>query len=262
MFTLLKLLKPLLLPFGWLMVGIAVTVVLIARGRRRAALVTVAIVFGAAYVLALEPVAYGFLATLERPYVASAAASMEEQADVIVVLAGGAFTAGYERPAELVGASFRRLWRAIELQRAHGGALPILYAGGSGDPFATVSHEAELAQTIARAAGVPAEYFWIETTSRNTYENGVEVRAVLASQFAGRPEPRILLVTSAWHLPRAIGVFRKLNMEVHPAPADFATHGFSIDPLSFLPTVDNFAQTSTALHEWIGIMGYRIRGWL
>ena len=90
----------------------------------------------------------------------------------------------------------------------------------------------------------------------NTLEN-----AILSKDLA-RPQPgeRWLLVTSAYHMPRAIGIFRKAGFDVEPYPVDWRTSG-SGDALRPFPTVgDGLRRTDTAVREWVGLLVYWLMG--
>lgn len=261
MFTALKLLKPFLLPPTLLAIAFAIGIVLVWRGRRRAGLRVLMLACAAYVLLALPPVASFLAWTLERQYVGPIALEAHRDADAIVVLAGGADEAGgYRGVSELGGSSWRRLWRGIAVYRALDGAVPILYSGGSGDPFHPVSREAELARSYAIAAGVPDTAVRVESVSRTTYENGIAVAQLLRSEVPSGARAKVLLVTSAWHMPRAVAVFRKLEMTVIPTPADFSGGTVRVTPLDLFPSADAFASSVGSIHEWVGIAGYRVLG--
>ncbi len=96
----------------------------------------------------------------------------------------------------------------------------------------------------------------LEDRSRNTAENAIFAKKMAAPQ---RGE-RWLLVTSAYHLPRAIGAFRKAGFPVEPYPVDWRTRG-SEDLLRPFPTVgDGLRRTDTAVREWVGLAVYWLSG--
>lgn len=116
--------------------------------------------------------------------------------------------------------------------------------------------------------GVPAEAVWIEPDSRNTYENGVLSKAILDEKGINK----IVLVTSAYHMPRSVAIFEKLGFTVLPAPTDYQTTELdrsyfqAPDLLTFtlylLPDSDNLWLTSRVLKEYLGVVIYWLRGWL
>jgi uncharacterized SAM-binding protein YcdF (DUF218 family) len=260
-FTFLKLLKPFLLPPTLIVAAFAIGLVLVWRNRKRSGLRVLLGTLIVYVLLSLDPVANGLAWTLERRYAAPTSFDAHRDAAAIVILAGGATEADGDRlVGELSGSSWRRLWGGITAYRALGGAVPIVYSGGSGDPFNVISHEAELARSYAIAAGVPADAFTTETASRTTYENGTAVARFLREQKPDAAHPKILLVTSAWHMPRATAVFERLGVEVVSAPVDFLGRTARLTPLNLFPSVDAFSASTLSIHEWIGIAGYRFVG--
>lgn len=267
MFTILKLIKSLLLPPTAIFIGLlAVFYLLVVKKWKWARRILVVVLVGY-YLLSTGPVAYLLVRSLEKTVsrIVSAEAAPEDagksEPEAIVILAGGAGKKGRNRPRhELQGPSWRRLWHGIELYREYGGAVPILYSGGSGDPFDQASIEAELAREYALSIGVPASDFWTETTSRNTYENVRETKWILDQRFPGQSTHRVILITSSTHMLRSVLVMLKAGLDPIPAPADFPILALPLDPLSFLPSVQALMVSSSCLHEWIGIIAYRLMG--
>jgi uncharacterized SAM-binding protein YcdF (DUF218 family) len=106
-----------------------------------------------------------------------------------------------------------------------------------------------------------------DPTSLNTYENAVNVKQILTQRGINR----VLLVTSAAHMPRSLQIFQKQGVDAIPAPTDFlVTQQELQEPqstpqgriLSGLPEAENLQRFTRALKEYIGILIYRLRGWL
>ena len=261
MFTFLKLLKPFLLPPTLLAAAFAIGCLLVWRSRKRLGLGFLMSALAAYTLLSLDPVANGLAWTLERNYRTPISFDDHRDAAAIVILAGGATEPNaHHAMGELSGASWRRLWRGVSAYRSLDGAVPIIYSGGSGDPFNKVSHEAELAKSYAELAGVASTAFTAETASRTTHENGAAVVRILRERRPGDMPLKILLVTSAWHMRRAVAVFRGLDVDVVPVAADVASRSFRFTPLSVLPSADAFSSSVTSIHEWVGLLGYRLLG--
>ena len=132
----------------------------------------------------------------------------------------------------------------------------ILFSGGSGALIFGEGSEAEFAVRVFESFGVPRGRVILEDRSRNTLEN-----AILSKDLA-RPQPgeRWLLVTSAYHMARAIGIFRKAGFDVEPYPVDWRTGG-NDDALRPFPTVgDGLRRTDTAVREWVGLLAYWFMG--
>jgi uncharacterized SAM-binding protein YcdF (DUF218 family) len=106
---------------------------------------------------------------------------------------------------------------------------------------------------------IPSAAIRIETGSINTHENAIRSCQILAPLGIRQ----ILLVTSAMHMPRAAAAFRKAGFQVTVAPADFRSGWGEPDYLSrWLPRAQYLVDTEDALHEWMGIGIYRLRGWM
>ena len=189
-------------------------------------------------------------------------------ADVIVVLGGGTEPAAKPRPSVEVNGAGDRVLYAASLYKS-GKAGRILLSGGN----ISWLHEksttpAEDMASILTSIGVPEEALWLESESQNTYENALFSKAILAENEIDR----ILLVTSALHMPRAVALFEKQGLEVIPVPVDFtiteeASPLNSSDALlskivDVIPQVSNLSQTTNAMKEYIGFFIYKLQGWL
>jgi len=148
-----------------------------------------------------------------------------------------------------------RIVAAAELARKYPGAR-ILFTGGSASLISNEAKEADFAAEIFEALGIDKTRLILERRSRNTYENA----AFSSALAAPKPGERWLLVTSAYHMPRAVGLFRKVGFAVEPYPVDWRVGG-AADIFSFaLAAGDGFAQTDTAIREWMGLLAYRLAG--
>ncbi len=141
--------------------------------------------------------------------------------DGIVILGGSedARVAG-ARGAHALNESAERITEAAALARRYPTAK-VLFTGGSVEFLSAPAVEADVAGMVLRDLGVASDRLILERKARNTAEN-----AVLARQIADpQPGERWLLVTSAWHMPRAMGLFRKAGFEVEAWPSDYRTAG-------------------------------------
>jgi len=178
------------------------------------------------------------------------------QAQAIVVLGGGLInTSGPPGSVEL-GSEADRLWLAVELYRA--GKSPLILISG-GNVFDT-KHlpESALAARVLIEWGIPQVAILTEEQSRDTHQNAVYTQRILAQKGI----TRILLVTSAFHMPRAASTFRRTGLTVIPIPADYFT-GPSDQPLllSILPTSSALNDSGLAIKEYLGLLVYHLRGW-
>jgi uncharacterized SAM-binding protein YcdF (DUF218 family) len=131
----------------------------------------------------------------------------------------------------------------------------IIYSGGSGGLFGRGDPGAHYVRQIVETFGVPPERVQLEDRSRNTYENAEFTKALVKP----KPGERWLLVTSAWHMARAVGCFRRIGFPVEAYPVDWHTRRqlhfgvlrqFGAGLLHF----DN------AAHEWFGLFAYWVTG--
>ncbi len=172
-------------------------------------------------------------------------------AKAIVVLGGGRLFAapeyqGRDQPSSEVWA---RLRHAARLQRLTG--LPILVTGGAPDS----SGESEaMVMTRALKEDFRAEVKWIEDASNNTAENARYAH----KQLAVSSVERILLVTDAIHMVRSRETFRRAGFDVVPAATAFRSMK-PPTPGDWIPTAKDLRNSHYALHEWIGLVWYRIR---
>src|SRR5690606_11223935 len=137
-----------------------------------------------------------------------------------IVVLGGAISPDLtaERGTAELNASAERMTAAAELARRFPNAKIVL-SGGNANVFHPLSTEAEVGRVLLENLGVAADRIVREDRSRNTYENAIFTRDVVKP----KPGERWILVTSAYHMPRAIGVFRAANFPVEAYPIDWRT---------------------------------------
>jgi len=177
--------------------------------------------------------------------------------DGIVVLGGGIdadFSAAHGEA--VFSNSAGRVIAAAMLARRYP-HMRILYSGGSANFISDNSaKEADYAVQVLEGLGVAKERLIIEPDSRNTFEDAFYSKAL------ARPKPgeRWLLVTSAFHMPRAVGVFRKVGFAVEPYPVDWRLMGQG--DLTHFPSSseDGLNHTNLAVREWLGLIAYRLTG--
>lgn len=238
-------LKQLILPPGGLLLLVLLGWWLRRRAPRVAAL-CVALGLGGLWAMSM-PVTVQSVARLLETVPALAAedwSDLAQQADAIVVLGGGRQAAdqawGMEQPAP---PAVERLRYAARLAKASG--LPVLLSGGS--PYAQAYSEAALGEVLmTRDFGVPVR--WLESRSRNTWENAL-FSAELLQQAKLR---RVLLVTSAVHMPRARWSFERAGLTVLPAPVGFLGEATALPLGGWLPDAQAVAQSNALLHEALG----------
>jgi len=177
--------------------------------------------------------------------------------DAIVVLGGGIAHRGSLRPSdELSPAALERTVCGADLL-AKGFAPKLVLAGGDGSIFGSGIDEASIMKRAAMQLGAREETIVIENRSRTTYENAVQTKRLLGNAS-------ILLVTSAIHVPRAVGLFRKQGLDATPYACGYLAQdlpwSWSGDPFDFLPDVKVLYLSTEALSEVVGTLVYRAAG--
>lgn len=188
-------------------------------------------------------------------------------ADVIVVLSGGTQSAQFPRPiTEINGAGDRIIYSAHLYHE--GASEQILLSGGRIDWLAHGAEPTDDMAEILTMLGIPPEVLLYEPDSRNTYENAVNTYNMLEPMDI----KRIILVTSAAHMPRAVALFEHQGFEVIPAPTDYTVTeanwaqlvdgSLASKVISLVPNVENISLTTSTMKEYFGVWIYRLRGWL
>ncbi|MFB9953122.1 YdcF family protein [Rhizobium puerariae] len=148
-----------------------------------------------------------------------------------------------------------RFVEAMRLARNHPEAR-ILISGGDGSISGGYEGEAETSERLFSAFGIPADRLVKENSSRTTYENALNTAELLKS----RGLENCLLITSAYHMPRSIGLFRKAGIEVTPWPVDYRTSGIAALSPDFTQPSLNAQLTTTAAREWMSLTAYYLAG--
>ena len=173
-----------------------------------------------------------------------------------VIVLGGAIderlSASRNRPTVVDAAD--RLTAPIALKRKYPSAR-LVFTGGSAALGGSAYTEADAVQRFWRELGLDQGDVLYERRSRNTYENAVFTRDLLLP----KPGERWLLVTSAIHMPRAMGVFRHAGFEVIAYPVDYRTGGESVLEFPRFAT-KALGLVEFAAHEWAGLVAHRLFG--
>jgi uncharacterized SAM-binding protein YcdF (DUF218 family) len=132
----------------------------------------------------------------------------------------------------------------------------IIYSGGSSKLISDDAREADYATALFESLAVSRDRLTMERRSRNTQENA-EFSKALAAQ---KSRERWLLVTSAYHMPRSIGLFRKAGFNVEAYPVDWRV-GERADLVTFSTiALDGLGRTDVAMREWMGLVAYWATG--
>lgn len=204
-------------------------------------------------VLALFPAGAWLLAPLENRFPTNAA--LPARADGVIALGGA------------IDADLSAFWGQVELEPSAeritsliylAGLYPqaqLVYTGGSGSLSNQEFRDADQAQLLLEQLGFGNRAIVFERQSRNTAENAAFSEALVNP----RQEQEWILVTSAYHMPRAVGVFCALNWQVTPYPVDHYTTSGTLLDVGFA-FAGNLGLLKVAIREWVGLLAYRFTG--
>ena len=255
-----KLLPQLIYPIG--VIGILIVLALLLHQKPRVQRVILILAILILLISGNRWVAMALTRSLEWQYLPQ---ERIPEAEVIVVLGGGTNPAAYPRSTVEINGAGDRVLYAAELFHT-GKADHLLLSGGRIDWSSSNTTPAEEMALILERLGIPVESMWLESESRNTFENAQFARELLAEKDINK----IILVTSASHMPRSVQLFEEQGFEVIPAPTDYDVTqsnwqalkqaNIPIQIMNLLPNVENINSVTSVMKEYIGILFYRIRG--
>jgi len=176
--------------------------------------------------------------------------------DGIIVL-GGAIDADSTaaRGSLEVNSAGERVTATLDLARRYPQAR-IVFTGGSGSLIGKSLSEAPVASEWLQRLDVARERITLEIDSRTTDENA----AFTARLVTPKSGERWLLMTSAWHMPRAVGAFRRAGFDVEAYPVDWRTRGWIDATETFDSASAGLGRSDIAVHEWVGLITYWLAG--
>ena len=248
-----KLVWLVLSPDSLLLILLIVAWVLAWRGSHRRAKQLLGIVVIVLIVIALLPVGEWVFSPLEKRFPTNPA--LPDRVDGIIVLGGteNAVRSALWNQVEMGDAAERDL-ALLMLARRYPDAR-LVFSGGSGS-MADQGHKAvEVVKRLCEEQGVDLSRVVLEGRSRNTYENATYSKALVQPG----PGETWILVTTAWHMPRSVGSFRKAGWPILPYPVDHWTdrgHLLRIDP----GLADHLRDLTYGVKEWIGLVAYYVTG--
>lgn len=244
-------------PLGLLFLGMAAAAVFRRRGKLAKWLVAAPAVF--LWIMSCgittRLVGTGLESAWEREGVMHGSLDALPPAGVILVLGGG--TGAHDKckaPELFSGAD--RVWqgaRAYNALKSRVDGLKVVCTGG-GCEHSTVPFLVDL--------GVPREAIAFSEEPRNTEEEARYVKGLLGAGD-GSGGAKVLLVTSAWHMSRALSLFKRQGLDVEPVPADFEMSYIAehpVEPGDFFPSADALLRNTSALKEWVARFGYAVLG--
>ena len=252
MLILLKVLYAWLLPPGIFLLALLGVYCFSNKTKRNHRLLAVAVFI---YLLSISAVSDNLVKPLEDRYVQHDLRKLQN-AQVIVVLAGG----GYDGVPDFDGVgqnsadSMNRLAMGLRLHRAlH---LPVILSGGH--IFEDTETEANNMYRFLKACGVEERFLIKEDRSRNTTENAIFTKQICQQ----RGFQNVIVVTSAYHMPRSMVLFERVGMKVIPYPTDYKTDKkIRLNVFAFTPSADAVRTSDVAMKEYLGYFAAKLGIW-
>ena len=249
MFIIKKIITSFILPPGiFIVILFAFGIILVMNRQKKIGLTNILLGF-LIWILSISPTSYLLLSSLESDFYKST----NLKGDVIILLGGGI----YEDVRDLTGSGFPgedmlgRLVTAVRLHKRKN--IPIIISFGS--VYKDRNAGAPIVKRFLMDLGVEESQIILEDRSRDTFENAKY--SIEICEQRGFTSP--ILMTSAYHLKRSCWVFEHLGMKINPFPAYFKTHDHPIYHWnSFLPSHGSISSISRALHEYLGLIFYKL----
>ncbi len=204
-------------------------------------------------VLGFSPIGHALLLPLEERFPRG---PLPQYVAGIIMLGGFEDpSVSHARGALTLNESAERLTEPVLLARMFPDAK-VVFSGGAAYMLLSSDSAAPVVGSFLEAAGIASHRIVLEGRSRNTYENALYSRSLVDP----KPGENWLLVTSAWHMPRAIGAFRRAGFDVIPWPADYRTRGTEDLVQPFDKMTEGLRRTDMAIREWIGLAAYWLLG--
>lgn len=203
----------------------------------------------------LSPLGNALILPLEERFPRAELSTNAPPAGIIVL--GGAIdtVVSKERSGTALNEAAERMTEGAALARRFPNAR-LVFSGGSGDLIYQGMTEAEAARRFYESQGIGMERILFESRSRNTSENASFTKELVNP----RPGELWLLVTSAFHMPRSMGLFRKAGFDAAAWPADYRTRGWSDMGRFFPAPSEGLRRVDLAVKEWTGLFIYRLTG--
>jgi len=233
MFFLKKLATSLILPPGFFIV-IFLMIFILVKKYKLLRFISIFMAFFI-YSISIEPVKDFLITPLEKPY----SQPLELKGDVIVILGGGVYNSG-----SLKEDTVNRLLEGYMLYKKI--KTPIILSGGN---IEGKTGEANIMARILKELGVNEKFIIEENTSRDTSENAKYVAKICKK----KDFRKIILVTSGYHMKRAVIFFKDKGFEVVPYPVDFKRDG-NYTVYSFLPKFSSFVNSTKAIREYLALL--------
>lgn len=249
-------LQPWIYPLPLALLAILVGTLLLWKQRRVIGAGLIGLAVAGLYLLSTPAISDALAGSLERQY---GPLPVEElpRTDAIVVLGGGVLPPARPRDGADLGQAADRVWHGAALYRA--GRAPLVIVTGA-RPYVDRGDSAAAATgSLLQRLGVPGSALVVRGDSTSTREDALTVLQAMEQ----RQLEHVLLVTSALHMPRAVATFRAAGIRVWPASTDHeVVQPARRDTWAWLPYPRAFARANRAWHEYVGMLYYRLRGWI
>ena len=243
-----KILAAIVLPPGIFMLLTLLCVYFAIKGMKKAAVITGVVNTLAIYLLSTVSLSSLLVSPLENKYPPIVSRG---DARAVVVLGGGytEHSPEYGGMGTLSIDSVKRAVYGVELSRKFD--LPLVYSGGRSYDSSQPGSEAEAAGRLWRMLGVASDRMTLETESKDTKENAKKVASLVGTGT-------FILVTTAMHMPRSVLAFEKTGLRVIAGPTDYRAKRSPTTWSDFLPSTSCLQDSRFALHEYIGLLYYRL----
>ncbi len=235
------------LPSVFIFILFLTGIVLFFLKKRKTSIILIIISFALYYFFSITPIADFLLVPLERKY-SYPSKDLIEKPSVIVVLSGGVKSRELSLPSVFGDSTLFRLNEALKIYSLRKEKPKIIVSGTS--PINEYSKEALFGANFLELYGVPKDMVSFEVFSTDTFEHALELKKIIGNK-------EFLLITSAYHLPRAVRTFKKVGLSPIPLPTDYQVEG-NYNLLDFLPQPKNLKKSNLAFHEYFGIIYYKL----
>lgn len=251
MLVVLKLLYAWLLPPGIFLLAILAAYLCCRKAKNAHWLL---LVFALVYLLSIPAASDKVIKPLENWYGQPSVSEIKD-AQAIVVLGSGSYEGvpDFDGVGQNSESATVRLGAVLRLHRVLN--LPMVLSGGR--LFNDMDTEASIEYRFLRACGIEDRYLIKEDRSRNTAENAKYVKQI----YQQHRFKKVILVTSAFHMPRAVALFQREGMDVIPYPTDYKTDKkLRLNAFAFTPSADCLYHNSLAMKEYLGLLAVKM-GW-
>lgn len=254
-FYLSKILWAIVAPSNFIALLLCGGVLALLFGRLRLAKWLLVPAAGLYFLFGVMPLGLALLRPLEDRFAAPDPASLNPRG--VIVLGGGVDeTLSKARGTMELSEAGSRMTEAVALARRFPSAR-IVFTGGSAALRGSDVTESDVARRLFLSLGLEADRLIFEDKSRNTHENALFTKRLVQPG----PGEQWLLLTSAYHMPRSVGIFRKAGFDITPFPVDYTSLGDNRD--FFRPSAEarlGLKHTDRAVREWIGLVAYYLSG--